>query len=344
MVSEPTAGRKAPADDVVRRDAVARGDVTSSWSEQGCRRSNRSPPRTARGARFALSAAVPLRERDPPVRPRPPWRRRRGAPHPAPPRRQRGPVGSSGNLRRHAGGRTRGRDCPVLTTRAGAAGRRCRLPIRHGVSHGLLVAGGPEILVVNYHNITPPELSPRGTPTSPSASCGPRGTCACSRPAPHWPWPIRRTTGPTWRRRDSRDGGRRCRPPWAPRSWRPAPALVPEPPAPDLLDPAGRGGSASAGSLPTRPSRRDRRRARRGTRRHADPEATLGDHRASRRRRPAPAQALHRYVATLGLSDAVALRAVTPAMPRCTRRRCAGPTCWSSPPSTRAIAFRWWKP
>ena len=56
------------------------------------------------------------------------------------------------------------------------------------------LAGRSDTLVVNYHNVTPPELMAPWDNHLALGSCGRRATCACWRRARRWPSPTPPTT------------------------------------------------------------------------------------------------------------------------------------------------------
>ena len=63
------------------------------------------------------------------------------------------------------------------------------------------LAGRSETLVVNYHNITPPELmEPWDHHLALGQARGPERPRGAGAAGPRWPWPTRGTTRPTWPR------------------------------------------------------------------------------------------------------------------------------------------------
>ena len=63
------------------------------------------------------------------------------------------------------------------------SGRRPRLPVRHRVGHRRVAAGAPETLVVNYHNVTPPDLYAAWDNAWRAISCAPSGTARAGAPS-----------------------------------------------------------------------------------------------------------------------------------------------------------------
>ena len=158
-----------------RRSTRRRGSCSSSapvWCGW-----NRWPPRAPTTAASPCRPPCP-RERGPPLRPRPPPWRRRGAPHPAPARRRRARVGSSRTFTSTPSRRRRRtRPCPVLSyPEAARPGRRGRLPVRHRVGHGALAGrapGGPGRELPQHHAAGADGAV--GQPPGPRPAAGPGG-------------------------------------------------------------------------------------------------------------------------------------------------------------------------
>ena len=65
------------------------------------------------------------------------------------------------------------------------------------------LAARPETLVVNYHNITPPELVASWNNPLARGQLRAQAELRLLAPRTRWPWPTRRTTGRIWWRRGS---------------------------------------------------------------------------------------------------------------------------------------------
>ena len=183
------------------------------------------------------------------------------------------------------------------------------------------LAGRSETLVVNYHNVTPPELMAPWDNHLALGQLRAQGDLRCSHRGPRWPWPTRPTTRRTW-----------------PRPASPRTAVISPSAALDATGagPAGAAGGAGATAPGDALAGRRAGLAQQGAREH---------HRRTRRRpRPRGRRGLaagHRKAGDRFLCDRVAaLRRRARAGRRgalrgpCRRRHrrsgvCRGPTCWS---------------